>query len=152
MSRTRGARLRVSQRRARPVRRFVVTEYPSSWTVRRSAVFVIAALLAAPRLALADTGGGALGAAGGSAGALADALARGAAFAVLAAFVGGLLVSLTPCVYPMIAITVSVFGANQAKSRVHAAGLSSVFVLGIAVMFTAPGVGAALSGAIFGRL
>jgi thiol:disulfide interchange protein DsbD len=81
----------------------------------------------------------------------ADALARGPAFAVFAAFVGGLLVSLTPCVYPMIAITVSVFGAQSAKSRFEAAGLSSVFVLGIAVMFTALGVGAALSGAVFGR-
>jgi thiol:disulfide interchange protein DsbD len=83
--------------------------------------------------------------------AFSQALARGPAFAAAAAFVGGLLVSLTPCVYPMIAITVSVFGANQAKSRWQAAGLSSVFILGIAVMFTALGVGAALSGAIFGK-
>jgi thioredoxin:protein disulfide reductase len=89
---------------------------------------------------------------GGSASnAFADALAKGPLFAISAAFVGGLLVSLTPCVYPMIAITVSVFGANQSKSRLHAAGLSSIFVLGIAVMFTALGVGAALSGAIFGK-
>jgi thioredoxin:protein disulfide reductase len=100
--------------------------------------------LLAPARAFADDGGSASNA-------FADALARGPVFALAAAFVGGLLVSLTPCVYPMIAITVSVFGANQAKSRVHAAGLSSVFVLGIAVMFTALGVGAALSGAIFGK-
>jgi thiol:disulfide interchange protein DsbD len=79
-----------------------------------------------------------------------QALARGPIFAMLGAFVGGLLVSLTPCVYPMIAITVSVFGAREAKSRWHAAALSSVFVLGIAVMFTALGIGAALSGSIFG--
>jgi len=89
--------------------------------------------------------------AAGATAAFDQALARGPAFAAAAAFVGGLLVSLTPCVYPMIAITVSVFGANQAKSRLQAAGLSSVFVLGIAVMFTALGVGAALSGAIFGK-
>jgi thioredoxin:protein disulfide reductase len=80
-----------------------------------------------------------------------DALARGPLVAAAFAFGGGLLVSLTPCVYPMIAITVSVFGANEAKSRMQAAALSSVFVLGIAVMFTALGVGAALSGAVFGR-
>ena len=90
-------------------------------------------------------------AAEGAPDAFAAALARGPAFAAGAAFLGGLLVSLTPCVYPMIAITVSVFGANEAKSRIQAAGLSSVFVLGIAVMFTALGVGAALSGAIFGK-
>ena len=89
--------------------------------------------------------------AAGAPDAFSQALARGPAFAAGAAFLGGLLVGLTPCVYPMIAITVSVFGANQAKSRMQAAGLSSVFVLGIAVMFTALGVGAALSGAIFGK-
>jgi len=100
--------------------------------------------LLAPATAFADDGGSASNA-------FTDALARGPVFALAAAFVGGLLVSLTPCVYPMIAITVSVFGANQAKSRLQAAGLSSVFVLGIAVMFTALGVGAALSGAIFGK-
>jgi len=83
-------------------------------------------------------------------GAFDQAIAHGPLWAVLTAFVGGLLVSLTPCVYPMIAITVSVFGARTAKSRAHAAALSSVFVLGIAVMFTALGLGAALSGALFG--
>jgi thiol:disulfide interchange protein DsbD len=103
------------------------------------------ALFLASATASADGGGGS------ASNVFADALARGPVFAVGAAFVGGLLVSLTPCVYPMIAITVSVFGAHQAKSRLQAAGLSSVFVLGIAVMFTALGVGAAVSGAIFGR-
>lgn len=83
-------------------------------------------------------------------GAFDQAIARGPVWAALAAFGGGLLVSLTPCVYPMIAITVSVFGARTARSRGQAAALSSVFVLGIAVMFTALGIGAALSGSIFG--
>jgi thiol:disulfide interchange protein DsbD len=83
-------------------------------------------------------------------GAFEQAVARGPLWATLAAFVGGLLVSLTPCVYPMIAITVSVFGARSAKSRAGAAALSAVFVLGIAIMFTALGVGAALSGNLFG--
>ena len=45
------------------------------------------------------------------------ALAKGPLYAALAALVGGLAVSLTPCVYPMVAVTVSVFGAKQAKSR-----------------------------------
>ncbi len=126
-----------------------MTKCRSPWSLRLGWLFVLVMVAALPRIALADSGSG--DAAGSAAGAFSDALARGPVFAVLAAFVGGLLVSLTPCVYPMIAITVSVFGANQAKSRLQAAGLSSVFVLGIAVMFTALGVGAALSGAIFGR-
>ena len=82
----------------------------------------------------------------------ARAMERGPLFAVGAAFLGGLLVSLTPCVYPMIAITVSVFGANEAKSRWQAAGLSAVFVLGIATLFTILGVATAATGGLFGAL
>jgi len=77
-------------------------------------------------------------------------LARGPAYAGLTAFVGGLLVCLTPCVYPMIAITVSVFGARESKSRLHAMGLSTAFVLGIAAMFTPLGVVAGYTGSLFG--
>ena len=66
------------------------------------------------------------------------------------AFAGGLLTCLTPCVYPMIAITVSVFGAKQASSRKQAVLLSLSFVMGIAVLFTTLLVGAALTGNLFG--
>ena len=65
-------------------------------------------------------------------------------------FLAGLATSLTPCVYPMIAITVSVFGARQAESRARAALLSSAFVLGIAALFTPLGVISALTGNAFG--
>jgi thiol:disulfide interchange protein DsbD len=77
-------------------------------------------------------------------------LARGPVSAGLTAFLGGLLVCLTPCVYPMIAITVSVFGARQSQSRVHAMGLSTAFVLGISAMFTPLGVVAGYTGSLFG--
>ena len=65
-------------------------------------------------------------------------------------FLAGLATSLTPCVYPMIAITVSVFGARQAESRARAALLSSAFVLGIAALFTPLGVVSAMTGNAFG--
>jgi thiol:disulfide interchange protein DsbD len=77
-------------------------------------------------------------------------LARGPVYAALTAFVGGLLVCLTPCVYPMIAITVSVFGARQSRSRLQAMGLSTAFVLGICAMFTPLGVVAGYTGSLFG--
>jgi thiol:disulfide interchange protein DsbD len=77
-------------------------------------------------------------------------LSRGPISAGLTAFVGGLLVCLTPCVYPMIAITVSVFGARQSQSRLHAMGLSTAFVLGISAMFTPLGVVAGYTGSLFG--
>ena len=41
------------------------------------------------------------------------ALAKGPLYAALAAFAGGFVVSLTPCVYPMVAVTVSVFGLRH---------------------------------------
>ena len=65
-------------------------------------------------------------------------------------FVAGLATSLTPCVYPMVAITVSVFGARQAASRSRAAVLSTAFVLGIAALFTPLGMVSALTGSAFG--
>src|SRR5215831_11164972 len=61
-------------------------------------------------------------------------LERGPLYAALSAFLGGLLVCLTPCVYPMVAITVSVFGARGSTSRSRAMWLSTAFVLGIAAM------------------
>ncbi len=81
----------------------------------------------------------------------ADALQGGSYLGALGLiFVAGLATSLTPCVYPMIAITVSVFGARQAESRAKAALLSTAFVLGIAALFTPLGVVSALTGSAFG--
>lgn len=77
-------------------------------------------------------------------------LSQGPLAAALAAFAGGLLVSLTPCVYPMVAVTVSVFGAKQTKNRRQGMLLSSAFVLGIMVMFVALGLIAAATGNVFG--
>jgi len=77
-------------------------------------------------------------------------LAQGTFVALGASYVFGLLTSLTPCVYPMIAITVSVFGAKEAKSRWQGALLSLVFVLGIVCLFTPMGVVSAMTGKGFG--
>ena len=62
-----------------------------------------------------------------------QALSKGIGPAFALAFVSGLGLTLTPCVYPMIAITVSVFGgAEAAPTRGRAAALSASFVLGMA--------------------
>lgn len=79
-----------------------------------------------------------------------QALEKGPVYAAIAAFVGGVGCSLTPCVFPMIGITVAVFGAKQAKSRWSAMALSTTYVLGIAMMYTVLGVAAGLAGSIFG--
>ena len=66
-----------------------------------------------------------------------------------AAFGGGLLLSATPCVYPMIPVTVAAFG-GQRTSRRRAAGLALLYVLGIAVTYATLGVWAAATGRLFG--
>jgi len=78
------------------------------------------------------------------------ALSHGVLFALGASYVFGLATSLTPCVYPMIAITVSVFGARQASSRWQGTLLSLTFVLGIVCLFTPLGVASAMTGRGFG--
>ena len=67
-------------------------------------------------------------------------------------FVGGLLTALTPCVYPLIPITVSVFGATRAQSRGRAVLLTSAYVLGMGAVFAILGVIAARTGALFGSV
>lgn len=75
---------------------------------------------------------------------------HGAIVAVLMSFGFGIVASLTPCVYPMVPITVSIFGATETKSRLRGAALSGTFVLGIAALFTPMGVVSALSGKLMG--
>jgi thiol:disulfide interchange protein DsbD len=81
-----------------------------------------------------------------------QALAKGPIYAALAALLGGLAVSLTPCVYPMVAVTVSIFGAKQAKSRSQGMLLSLAFVLGIAAMLVPLGVIVGMGGGMFGAV
>jgi thiol:disulfide interchange protein DsbD len=67
-------------------------------------------------------------------------------------FVGGVLTSLTPCVYPLIPITVGIFGARQAEHRSRSVALSATYVGGIAAMYSVLGLFAALSGKAFGTV
>lgn len=74
---------------------------------------------------------------------------RGLLFTLLAVALLGLGLNLTPCVYPLISVTIAYFG-RQSSSRGTVAWLASVYVLGIALSFSAVGVTAALSGGVFG--
>jgi thioredoxin:protein disulfide reductase len=67
-------------------------------------------------------------------------------------FLGGLLTALTPCVFPLIPITVSIFGAKTTKTKTESALLSGLYVTGIAVMYTALGLLAAVTGTAFGSV
>jgi thiol:disulfide interchange protein DsbD len=84
------------------------------------------------------------------AGDFAAAAGRGTLHAFAFALTAGFLTSLTPCVYPMIPITISVFGARGATSRRRAFLLATAYVAGIAVMFGTLGTTFALLGKAFG--
>lgn len=67
-------------------------------------------------------------------------------------FLGGLALNLTPCVYPLIPITIGFFG-GQSEGRTSKLFLMGIFyVLGMALTYSIVGVITALSGAIFGAL
>ena len=61
----------------------------------------------------------------------------------------GMALNLTPCVYPLISVTVAFFGGTTGHER--GAGLRAVaYVAGICLTFTALGAVAALTGSLFG--
>ena len=70
--------------------------------------------------------------------------------ALLFAFLAGIGLSFTPCIYPMIPITVAIIGGQETNSPFKGFYLSLVYVLGIAVIYSALGVAAASTGALFG--
>ncbi|MBI5149926.1 MAG: thioredoxin family protein [Candidatus Omnitrophica bacterium] len=76
-------------------------------------------------------------------------------FHFLTFFITGLAVNLTPCVYPMLIVTVSLFKPpeGQQHSRLLSSfGKALIYVLGMAVMYSSLGVFAAMTGALFGGI
>jgi thiol:disulfide interchange protein DsbD len=69
---------------------------------------------------------------------------------LLILFLGGLALNLTPCVFPMIPITMGFFAMQSDGRRSRRFALSALYVLGIVVTYSALGVIAALSGKLFG--
>ncbi len=76
--------------------------------------------------------------------------------ALPALFLGGVLTSLTPCVYPMIPITAAIVGGQSADgvptSRMRPALLTLTYVAGLAMVYSALGVFAGLTGTLFGSV
>ena len=83
-------------------------------------------------------------------GRLEAALAGGGLVWFFALFAGGLLLNLTPCVFPMLGVTVSIFGARRKEPVPKVVTTAVLYVLGICVTYTALGVVAALTGGLFG--
>ncbi|HEY0930154.1 MAG TPA: cytochrome c biogenesis protein CcdA [Gemmatimonas sp.] len=81
-----------------------------------------------------------------------------------AVFAGGVLTSLTPCIYPMIPITAAVVGGQQVGTRGTLQGstrcvakqrawtLTLAYVFGLALSYAALGLLAGMTGALFGAV
>jgi thioredoxin:protein disulfide reductase len=67
-------------------------------------------------------------------------------------FFGGLALNLTPCVYPLIPITVSYFGGRGSEKAGFLAFHSLFYLLGLAITNSALGVVAALTGGLLGSV
>jgi thiol:disulfide interchange protein len=78
-------------------------------------------------------------------------LAAGSISAIFVVFAAGVLTSFTPCVYPMIPVTVTYIGGAAGGNRRRAVALSMVYVLGMALIYTALGIVTALLGKQFGN-
>ncbi len=77
---------------------------------------------------------------------------HGALVAILLAYVAGLGLCLTPCVYPLIPVTMSLVGATSGRSKLDGLVRSLVYVFGISLTYCAVGVMAALTGGLFGSV
>jgi thiol:disulfide interchange protein DsbD len=78
---------------------------------------------------------------------------QGAIWAFLSIFLIGLALNLTPCVYPMLSVTISLFGGTSDKKTTSTARTFSralIYVLGIVSMYSVLGVMAAYTGDLFG--
>ncbi len=65
-------------------------------------------------------------------------------------FLGGLALNLTPCVYPLIPITIGYFGGQAQGKKGGVVAHAVLYVLGMAITYSALGLIAALTGSLFG--
>ena len=68
------------------------------------------------------------------------------------AFVGGIGVSFTPCVFPLVPVVIGFIGIRAGTSRLHGFLLSLTYVTGVALTYAALGMAASLTGRIFGTI
>ena len=75
----------------------------------------------------------------------------GSPFDFLIAFAGGVLASLTPCVYPLIPVSAGYIVGNAQGRKGKALFLSLFYVTGMALAYSSLGILAVLTGSIFGK-
>ena len=67
-------------------------------------------------------------------------------------FLAGLALNLTPCVYPLIPITIGYFGGQSEGKTSRLVMLGLLYMLGMALTYSVVGVVTSLSGSVFGSL
>ena len=70
----------------------------------------------------------------------------------LVVFFGGILLSFTPCVYPLLPVSVGYITVRSGGSKAKGFILSLVYTSGIAITYSLLGLLASLSGEIFGQI
>ncbi|MFH1753005.1 MAG: cytochrome c biogenesis protein CcdA [Candidatus Omnitrophota bacterium] len=83
---------------------------------------------------------------------LKQSLESGHAVAYPIALLAGILTSFTPCVYPVIPITIGYIGAKSGGSKGKGFILSLSYIVGIAITYSVLGGIAALTGRLFGQI
>jgi thiol:disulfide interchange protein DsbD len=75
---------------------------------------------------------------------------KGLFLTLILIFLGGLALNLTPCVYPLIPITISYFGAQVSNNQAQKILMALIYILGMSITYSALGLIAALTGGLFG--
>ncbi len=75
---------------------------------------------------------------------------KGLLLAFIVIFISGLALNLTPCVYPLIPITISYFGGQAGGKKGSLLTHAIIYILGMAITYSLLGVIAALTGSILG--
>ena len=79
-------------------------------------------------------------------------LNKGVTLSLVFSYIGGVLTSFTPCVYPLIPVIMALCGARSSESRIRGFLLSLFYVLGLSIIYSILGVFSALAGKIFGEV
>ncbi|MFO8008243.1 MAG: cytochrome c biogenesis protein CcdA [Candidatus Brocadiia bacterium] len=80
----------------------------------------------------------------------AELLDRSVLGVILLCYLAGLGLTLTPCIYPLIPVTISLVGATSGRGRLDGLVRSAAYVLGISMTYGVLGGLAAATGGIFG--
>jgi thiol:disulfide interchange protein DsbD len=75
---------------------------------------------------------------------------RGLALTFLTIFAIGLALNLTPCIYPLIPVTISYFGGQAERRSGGVFVLALLYVLGMSITYSVLGTAAAMTGSLFG--